>query len=216
MTRYTLTPKLEQLIAASSLSKEIKESVLSKTDISHVDLINFYKAFKPTDSLLELLKLTSLQIPNKNEKLSDKPKSREFVKSMEKLRLQEKENEYQRLVNPAPQYSTLYENSAAPDITPAMASKELKNQITTIVNILISVASVAYAIWYWTESSWKLPDSYRILLCLFFALLVLVAEVVVYLGYLNKIEEARKTERSKKEVKKVIRTVELGPKNKIE
>lgn len=135
---------------------------------------------------------------------------------MEKLRLQEKENEYQRLVNPAPQYSTLYENSAAPDITPAMASKELKNQITTIVNILISVASVAYAIWYWTESSWKLPDSYRILLCLFFALLVLVAEVVVYLGYLNKIEEARKTERSKKEVKKVIRTVELGPKNKIE
>ena len=63
--------------------------------------------------------------------------------------------------------------------------------------------SVAYAIWYWTETSWGLPLSYRVLLSVFFGILVLVAEVVVYMGYLNKIEDARTRERKKKEVKKL-------------
>ena len=35
-------------------------------------------------------------------------------------------------------------------------------------------------------------------------MVVLVAEVVVYMGYLNRIEEAKIRERKKKEVKKVV------------
>ena len=44
---------------------------------------------------------------------------------------------------------------------------------------------------------------------MFFGLLVLVAEVVVYMGYINKIEDARDKERKKKEVKKVVRSINL-------
>ncbi|KAK6455460.1 endoplasmic reticulum-based factor for assembly of V-ATPase-domain-containing protein [Scheffersomyces xylosifermentans] len=206
MTQYKITPQLESILKASTLNQDTKDRVLAKKYISHTDLINFYKIHKPTATFIDLVKLTSMHIPNKNEKLEDYPKSKHFIKSMEKLRLQEKEKEYRRLVNPNPEYSTLYEESYEDvPITPAQAHKELKAQMTTIVNILISVASVVYAIWYWTASSWGLQDSYRILLCIFFGLLVLVAEVVVYMGYLNKVEQARITERKKKEVKKVVR-----------
>lgn len=123
---------------------------------------------------------------------------------MEKLRLKAKEEEYQRLIRPSEQFTTLYDNHDQETLTPAAASKELKNQVTTIVNVLISVGSVVYAVWYWTDSSMKMKDSWRVLLCLFSGVLVLVAEVVVYMGYLNRIEEAKIRERKKKEVKKVV------------
>lgn len=126
---------------------------------------------------------------------------------MKKLRLQAKEDEYQKLVRPSELYSTLYDNYGQEMITPAAASKQLKNQITTMVNVFISVASVAYAVWYWTASSMKMKDSWRVLLSLFSGILVLVAEVVVYMGYLNRIEEAKLRERNKKEVKKVVRVL---------
>ena len=59
---------------------------------------------------------------------------------MEKLRLEAKEQEYRRLINPTPQYSTLYDKKLedydlAP--TPQQALKELKNQLTTIINVLL-------------------------------------------------------------------------------
>lgn len=208
MSHYELTDQLKKLINESNLDTDSKSRLLEEPVISHKNLITFYKSCRPTPTLLELLGQTKLHI-NKHEEKS-KPKSPEFLRSMEMLRLQAKEEEYQRLVNPSPQVNTLYEQKFDDrELTPAQAHKELKSQLTTIVNILISVASVVYAVWYWADSSWKLQDSYRILLCLFFGILVLVAEVVVYMGYLNKIEEAKIKERKKKEVKKVITSIRL-------
>lgn len=128
---------------------------------------------------------------------------------MELLRLKAQEEEYQKLVDSSPDVGPLlYEQSRLEKhLTPAQMHKEVKSQITTIFNIAISVGSVVYAIWYWTESSMRLKDSYRVLMCIFFGLLVLVAEVVVYLGYLNKIEVARAKESQQKEVKKFIKSV---------
>ncbi|KAG7660718.1 VPH2 [[Candida] subhashii] len=208
MTQYQLTSALKELINNSSIDSELKSKLISQEFISHTNLINFYKQYKPTSTLLELIKLTKLHIPNKN--ISTQVKTKEYLKLMQKLRLQAQEEEYNKLINPTSEYSTLYDNSKidpSSDLTPAQFHKEVKNQITTIVNILISVASVAYAVWYWTGSSWGLQDSYRVLMSLFFGILVLVAEVVVYLGYLNKVEDARIRERNKKEVKNVVRTV---------
>lgn len=129
---------------------------------------------------------------------------------MEKLRLQAREDDYQRLVQKSQRDPfKLYEQKVDDDWNPARAHKEVRSHITTIFNIFISVVSVVYAVWYWTSSSVRMKDSYRVLLCLFAGILILVAEVVVYLGYLNKIEDARVRERSKKEVKKVIQTIKL-------
>lgn len=205
MIKYALTPELQNLIKELDLKPDQIENVLSKDYITQDNLIRFYKAHRPTKTILQMMSLTKLVV-DKNQH-SEQPKSKEFLKSMETLRLKAKEDEYQALVNPAPQYKTLYEVSTKEQASAAQTIKETKSHLTTIFNVLISVASVVYAIWYWTDTSWKLSNAYRVLLCLFFGILVLVAEVVVYMGYLNKIEDARVKERNKKEVKKVVKTL---------
>ncbi|EGV64724.1 Vacuolar ATPase assembly integral membrane protein [Yamadazyma tenuis] len=207
MTQFVLTKTLKKVLEASVPPEELVE-LLKNNDgyLSHKDLIRFYHKFKPTSSLLDLIKLSQIHLPNKNV-VESKPKTKEYLQLMERLRLNAKETEYRKLVTARADYDTLYEDKSHEVQTPAQMNKEIKNYLTTIVNILISVASVVYAIWYWTASSWALPDSYRVLMCLFFGLLVLVAEVVVYLGYLNKIDTARTVERKKKEVKKVLKTL---------
>lgn len=210
MLQYELTPELRELINKSNLTEDEKYILLCQSTISTTNIVNFYKRAKPTSTLLELMKATSMVTTNKNIDISPKPKTKEFLESMNRLRLIEKEQEYQRLVNPKPAFSTLYEDKYEDEpFNPARAHKEVKSHITTMFNILISVASVVYAIWYWTATSWRLRDSYRVLLCLFFGILILVAEVVVYMAYLNKIEAARVKERLKKEVKRVVKLYAL-------
>lgn len=209
MTQFELTPRLKVLIEKSSLSEDEKRGLTGQDTLSGSSLQAFYGRCRPTLTMLELMSYTKLHIPNKNAQNTEFPKTEEFLKSMELLKLKAKEEEYRRLVQPKLAYTTLYQDDGDDDFNPVKAHKETKSHITTIFNILISVGSVVYAIWYWTDSSWKIRDSYRVLLCVFFGLLILVAEVVVYLSYLNKIEEAKIKERNKKEVKRVIRTVNL-------
>lgn len=210
MLHYELTEELRKLIDESDLEKDEKLILLSQPTISSINMVNFYSRVRPTTTLLQLMKTTKMVTKNKNIVADPKPKTKEFLESMERLRLIEKEQEYQRLVHPKPAYNTLYEDKYEEEpYNPARAHKEVKSHITTMFNILISVASVVYAIWYWTATSWKLRDSYRVLLCLFFGILILVAEVVVYMAYLNKIEAARIKERQKKEVKRVVKLYSL-------
>ncbi|GMG19758.1 unnamed protein product [Ambrosiozyma monospora] len=164
-------------------------------------------------SLFELLQGAVFYKPAK----VTKPKSKEYLKLMEKLRIQQQEREYQKLLKGTDPISQLRNGSGFNSVnantdeydtlTASQQSKQLKQQLTTIFNIFISVASVGYAVWYWSGSSMRLNDGVRILLCLFFSLLVLVAEVVMFGGYLKKIDDARIVERKKKEVKHVVETV---------
>lgn len=207
MTNFKITDELKNLIRDSGLKSEVKTDLLQKETIDHDALVNFYRECKPKNSMLDLLKTTQLVIPNKNPRNENVPKTEQFVKSMEHLRLRAKEEEYQKLVNPSPAMNTLYEPKFDDEpFDRVKQHKETKTHITTMFNIFISVASVVYAIWYWTDTSWGIRDSYRVLLCLFFGIIILVAEVVVYMGYLRRIEEAKVKERNKKEVKKVIRS----------
>lgn len=206
MVNFQPSAKLRALVEESDWPESKKKQLLASKTLPHGELVDFYRQCRPTSSLLELLSMASLDIPNKSLP-SEKPKSEEFVKSMELLRLRAEEDAYQKLVNPRPAFGRLYEEKFDDEpYNPARAHKETKSHVTTIFNIFISVASVVYAIWYWTDSSWKLKQSYRVLLCLFFGLLILVAEVVVYMAYLQKVEDAKIKERKKKEVKKVIRS----------
>lgn len=209
MTKFQVTPALRAIVQGAQLEQAEKDALLEDY-VTHAQLIDFYRKCRPTSSMLALMKLTKMAIPNKMVRNETLPKTQEYLKAMERLRLVEKEDEYRRLVNPRPALGLLYEDKHDDHLTPAQAYKETRSHVTTMFNILISVCSVVYAIWYWTASSWGLRDSYRVLLCVFFGLLILVAEVVVYLSYLNKIEAARQAERSKKEVKTVIRSVVIA------
>lgn len=89
-------------------------------------------------------------------------------------------------------------------LTPAQEIKVVREQLTTILNIGISVASVAYALWYCSGTYFLWPLPARTLLALFGAILVLVAETVVYLSYKGKVRDARAKERAKVEHKTLL------------
>ncbi|SCV01587.1 LAME_0G17194g1_1 [Lachancea meyersii CBS 8951] len=124
-----------------------------------------------------------------------------FKKQLDRLRLELNEQEYQEMVK-RDGLTTFHDED---NLTPAQMNKQVKEQVTTVFNILVSVVSVVFAAWYWSGSSAGMKPHNRIILCLFSGILILVAEVVVYNSYLRKIDEARKREKSKREVKTVIK-----------
>lgn len=144
------------------------------------------------------------------EQIEPRPaKTAEYTTLMAKLRQEEAERQYQSYLN-QPEgednfvIDTIGGYKKSQTQSNAKAIKETNHHLTTIFNILITVGSVFYAVWYWTGSSTYFNDAYRVLLSLFFSVVVLIAEVVVFGGYLRKVEEARKVERSKREVKTII------------
>lgn len=209
MVEFVLTPALRTTIEQSSLAADAKKELLKNNLLSRASLVGFYSTCKPTSTLLTLLRQTKMKSVD-YEDSAPRPKTAEFLESMELLRRRAQEEEYQKLLNPRPGFGTLYEPKFDDEaFNASRLHKETKSHVTTIFNIFISVASVMYAIWYWTDTSYRFRDVHRVLLCLFFGLLILAAEVVIYMGYLRKVEEARTKERSKVEHKKVVRTFTL-------
>jgi hypothetical protein len=199
MVFLTVTPAISSAIDEyfNDREKHAQEMELSKSSaedyasfISHKDLVVLSKT--TSYSLSKLVVNLSIYHPPKAQPV---PKTAEYLKLMEQLRLQQQEREYQELVG------TSFKSEADRVETPGAMVKEVKEQLSTIVNVLLSVFSVGYAVWYWsgTSTHWALPT--RTLMSVFASLLVVVAETGVYLGYKYRISEARKTEQAKREVK---------------
>ena len=155
-------------------------------------------------SIKELLK--PLEFEFKPKAVRGSHYSEDFKKNLEFLKYQEQELEYQSMVKRSKSVFSLQEDD---ELTPSQINKQIKEQVTTVFNVLVSVISVVVAIWYWTGSSTNFPIHVRLLLCLFFGILVLVADVVVYNSYLKKLEEAKVKEKTKVEKKKVLSKITL-------
>lgn len=155
-------------------------------------------------SIKELLK--PLEFEFKPKAVRGLHYSEDFKKKLEFLKYQEQELEYQSMVKRSKSVFSLQEED---ELTPSQINKQIKEQVTTVFNVLVSVISVVVAIWYWTGSSTNFPIHVRLLLCLFFGILVLVADVVVYNSYLKKLEEAKVKEKTKVEKKKVLSKITL-------
>ncbi|AJS45957.1 Vph2p [Saccharomyces cerevisiae YJM1341] len=155
-------------------------------------------------SIKELLK--PLEFEFKPKAVRGSHYSEDFKKNLEFLKYQEQELEYQSMVKRSKSVFSLQEED---ELTPSQIHKQIKEQVTTVFNVLVSVISVVVAIWYWTGSSTNFPIHVRLLLCLFFGILVLVADVVVYNSYLKKLEEAKVKEKTKVEKKKVLSKITL-------
>lgn len=155
-------------------------------------------------SIKELLK--PLEFEFKPKAVRGSHYSEDFKKNLEFLKYQEQELEYQSMVKRSKSVFSLQEDD---ELTPSQINKQIKEQVTTVFNVLVSVISVVVAIWYWTGSSTNFPIHVRLLLCLFFGILVLVADVVVYNSYLKKLEEAKLKEKTKVEKKKVLSKITL-------
>lgn len=180
------------------------EKILKKGCISIEALIKMYEEhWQNRISLSNLLKPMDFQFkPKKFPRSNYTP---EFRQHLEQLRLQHQEKDYQRLVRDNGGLGSC-EDEEKP-LTPAQINRELKEQVTTVFNILVSVVSVSFALWYWTGSSSGMALHYRVLISLFFGILVLVAEVVVYNSYLQRISDAKAREKVKIEKKKVVKKI---------
>lgn len=181
------------------------DSILEKNCISMESLIKLYEEhWQNVIPLSQLLKPLDFQFKPKRIPGSNyKP---EFKEYLEQLKLQQQEKDYQHLISKNKTGLGNLQDEEKP-VTLAQINRELKEQVTTIFNILISVVSVSFAFWYWSGSSSGMDLHYRVLISLFSGILVLIAEVVVYNSYLQRVSDARSKEEIKKERTKVVERI---------
>lgn len=114
-----------------------------------------------------------------------KPVNVEYQARMAALRETLEEREYQSII--------------ASPVSSSLAStntelRELRNQISTILNVLISIFTAAMAAWYWTPH-WRVGS--RVLASLGSAIGLGSIEAFLYFRYLAKIEQSREYEERK-------------------
>lgn len=129
---------------------------------------------------------------------------------MARLRAEAEEREYSALTGKPHMTSGEGEGESEDEYT----YNDLKSHISIIANILLSVLATSAAVWK-VASGWEVPE--RLALAFTSSLVVCVAEVVVFGGYLRRIDESRQAEKKRvqNEEKVVVNVWELGPTEEI-
>jgi hypothetical protein len=138
---------------------------------------------------------------------------------MARLRREEEARSYERMTNPPPPMETFAQRfpmSSAAHAFPSYQEQEsedeftytdINRQMALIFNVLISMVACAGAIWV-AARWWSMPA--RLALSMSGSLLVGIAEVVVYGGYIRRVSEAKMKEKGVQEVRDVLRTWVVG------
>lgn len=139
---------------------------------------------------------------------------------MARLRRDEEERSYERMIRKAPPRESFAERFPLAPMAHSFAevnkpSKEsdmevtdlefgdVQKQMTLIINFLVSVFGCGAALW--KAAQWW-PVSARLFLSLGGALLVAITEVAVYSAYTWRMSEGEKKEAKMKEVQEVVKT----------
>lgn len=139
---------------------------------------------------------------------------------MARLRSEEEARAYERMINPRLPKETFeqrFPNSANSklfadhqtqiDSDDETTYADVNRQMALIMNVLLSIVACSVALWL-VASSWSVPR--RLALSMGGSILVAVAEVVVYAGYLGRIKEAREKGKKQIEIKEIIKTWVVG------
>ncbi|TAQ83272.1 hypothetical protein B7494_g8404 [Chlorociboria aeruginascens] len=189
--------------------------------ISHVQILNLSTQLKYADltpwTLEILLRGSKVYISPLTPKAE--PTS-EYKALMARLRRDEESRVYERMLNPPPPMETFAQRfpaSAARAFSDNQYSSnrdddevtysDIDKQMTVILNVVISILACAGALWM-VARWWSTPA--RLALSMSGSLLVGIAEVVVYSGYLKRVGEAKGKEKQLKEVKEVVNTWVVG------
>ncbi|PQK13556.1 hypothetical protein BB8028_0004g04870 [Beauveria bassiana] len=149
-------------------------------------------------------------------------KSPEYIALMAKLRRDEDARAYQRMINPPIPLETFKDRFPNSARSFAAANKptsdadigdddvtynEIHRQVMLLINFLVSIAGVAATLWI-LGRWWSLPA--RLLLTMGGSILVAIAEVAVYGGYVWRMGEAKRKEDIRPERKEVVQTWIVG------
>lgn len=88
-----------------------------------------------------------------------------------------------------------------------MTYADVNRQMALIFNVLLSIVACAGALWM-VARWWSTPA--RLALSFSGGILVGVAEIVVYSGYIRRLAEAKGEEKKVKEVKEILKTWVIG------
>jgi len=194
--------------------------------ISHGQVIDISRQLKSMGHsayhLDNLLRGSRVHIPPPPPKPEPTP---EFFSLMARLHREEESRAYERMINPPPPHETFSQRFPTASAAYAFSSTaayetfnstieedditytDVNRQITLIFNILLSVVACAGAIW--MVARWWNPPA-RLALSMCGSLLVGIAEVVVYSGYIRRLGEAKQKEGAVKEVKEIVKTWVIG------
>ncbi|KAF8539802.1 endoplasmic reticulum-based factor for assembly of V-ATPase-domain-containing protein [Trichophaea hybrida] len=200
MVLLTPTPRLLAAIDVYKTLPSVTPVASPTASLPHQDIYAISRALLSHDStnpnytFAALLRGTSVYTPPPPPAA---PKSPEYTALMARLRKQQEEAEYRALTSSAP----------VEEEEDEMTWKEVKSQISVIFNVLLSVFATAAAVWK-VASGWDVPQ--RLAAAFVSALVVAVAEVVLFAGYMRRLEDARKRERREKEKKGIVGVWEVG------
>ncbi|KAI0903297.1 endoplasmic reticulum-based factor for assembly of V-ATPase-domain-containing protein [Ustulina deusta] len=202
----------------------MKEPAVGKP-ISHGQLLNTVKALKANGHvgfrLEQMLRGSSLYVPPPPPKPEP---TDEYKALMARLRHEEEERAYERMIRKAPPRETFAErfplapmaHSFAEVNKPSKISDmeaddiefgDVQKQMTLIINFLVSVFGCGAALW--KLAQWW-PVSTRLFLSLGGAIVVAITEVAVYSAYTWRMSEGEKKQANTREVREVVKTWVVG------
>ncbi|KAL3952058.1 hypothetical protein ACCO45_013775 [Purpureocillium lilacinum] len=212
----------EDASAAASSGPSLEDPAVGKP-ISHGQIVDLWQKLRPSSSLEQLLQGARVYIPPPPPKPEP---SDEYKALMARLRREEAARAYERMVNPPLRYETFDQRfpHAAQSFAEAnrvtnkadlgddeVTYNEVHRQVMLIINFLASILGVAATLWV-TARWWGLPA--RIFLTLGGSIVVAVAEVGVYQGYVWRMGQAKTKQKAVREVKEVVQTWVVGQEEK--
>lgn len=152
--------------------------------------------------------------------------SPEYMALMAKLRREEDARAYERMVNPPLPLETFDDRFPHSARSFAAANKpttdadigddditytEVHRQVMLLINFMVSIVGVAATLWI-LGRWWSLPA--RLFLTMGGSILVAIAEVAVYSGYMWRMGEAKRKEGDRPERKEVVQSWVIGQEEK--
>lgn len=139
----------------------------------------------------------------------------EYQALMARLRQEEESRAYEQMTNPPPPMETFSQrfpsastyNSHNSTEEDELTFSDINRQMTLIFNVLISIVCSSAALWiaarHWSTIA-------RLSLSMSGSILIAVAEVAIYSGYMRRMGEAKSKEGKLKEVKEIVNTWVVG------
>ncbi|KAK1072533.1 hypothetical protein LTR74_002569 [Friedmanniomyces endolithicus] len=147
------------------------------------------------------------------------PETPQYKALMQRLRAQEEQRQYERMVNPAPPAETFnqrFPNAGGHTFNPATSHgqtgvdevdevtyADVHRQMILIINILVSIITCSVFIWI-AARRWSVPQ--RLGLSMSGSGLVAAAEVAIYFGYIKRLNDAKQKEVKAVERKEILET----------
>jgi len=194
--------------------------------VSHSQIVDVWKALNGIGhndcTLEELLKGSKVYLPPPAPKSEP---SDDYKALMARLRREQEQREYERMANPLPPMETFSQRyPKGANMAQAFAAvnrptheadlgdddithTEVHRQLMLVLNFVASILGVAATLWI-VARWWSTPA--RLFLTMGGSLLVGIAEIAVYSGYIWHLSEANKKDKATTEVKEVLQTWTVG------